>query len=177
YVAIDYTFYPGRSPDQGLLSYLRSRPEWVLVEFDDRSLIYVRDDPEHAELIRKDAYRTLDPTAYQPGRLRDGSARVRAAFTAESSMALARHPGSRAARLLRAEAALVAGQDSAALDLYEQVIAADPGDIFALVTAARVALRLGRSELGLAHYRHALALRPALDDLRAEFLQAEKRTM
>ncbi len=175
YVAIDYTFYPGRSPDQGLLSYLRSRPEWVLVEFDDRSLIYVRDGPEHADLIRRDAYRTLDPTAYAPGRLRDASARVRAAFAAESSKALARHPGSRAARLLSAEAALVAGRDTAALELYEQVLAADPGDIFALVTAARVALRLGQREQGLAHYRHALALRPALEDLRTEFLQAQER--
>jgi tetratricopeptide (TPR) repeat protein len=178
YVAIDYQFYPGRSPDRGLLTYLRSRPdEWVLVEFDDESLIYVRDTPEHSELIRRDAYRTLDPTSYEPGKLRAGSAQVRAAFATESSMALDRHPGSRATRLLAAEAAMVAGQDDTALDLYEQVLTADPGDIFALVAAARVALRLGRNDLGLAHYRHALALRPALDELRTELLQAEKREM
>jgi tetratricopeptide (TPR) repeat protein len=47
-----------------LLKDLRARPDWVLVHIDPRDLVYVRDIPEHAELIRR--YRVEPDIPWRP---------------------------------------------------------------------------------------------------------------
>ena len=51
------------------------------------------------------------------------------------------------------------------------MLADQPEDIFTLITAARVARHLGQLPRARLFYQRALALRPALDDLRAEMEQ------
>jgi hypothetical protein len=168
YVLVDYAFYPDRSPDQGLLAYLRQQTEWVLVEFNDQSLIYARDQEGHENLIRRDGYHTLEPAFFQPGNLRNSDPATREAFARESRRAMDRHPRLRSTRLLMAEAELTAGRSEAALDLFEEVLGDHPEDVFALVAAARVARHLDQVDRARRHYLRALELRPALDDLRRE---------
>jgi hypothetical protein len=168
YVLVDYKFYPDKSPDQGLLSYLRRQPEWILVEFNDQSLVYARDQAGHEGLIRRDGYDILDPAAFQPGELRNSDAGTRDAFARESRRAFARHPHLRSTRLLMAESELTAGRSERALDLFEEVLTDHPDDVFALVAAARVASHLNQFGRARMHYLRVLELRPALDDLRQE---------
>jgi hypothetical protein len=42
---------------------LARSPDWALVYWDDKSALYVRDIPEHADVIRAHQYRYIDPCA------------------------------------------------------------------------------------------------------------------
>ena len=168
YVLVDYRFYPEQSPDKGLLAYLRQQPEWVLVEFNDQSLVYARDQAGHENLIRRDGYDTLDPVLFQPGKLRNSDPATREAFSRESRRAMDRHPRLRSTRLMMAESELTAGRSEKALDLFEAVLNDHPDDVFAMVAAARVATHLKQIDRARMHYLRALQLRPALDELRRE---------
>ena len=44
--------------------YLKKTGEWVLVYFDDRNVVYVRNTPENKKLIERDGYFHLAPGAY-----------------------------------------------------------------------------------------------------------------
>jgi hypothetical protein len=175
YVLVDHAFFPRRSEDAGLFEYLSKHDEWVLVYFDDTSVLYLRRSPAFARIIARDGYSMLDPPGYRPGaasRLPPGDLAV---FQRETQRALRQRPDAVATRLLRAEYLLAVGRDAEALDTMEDVLVNEPNNMYALVSAARLARELGRRERALKIYRRAVGLRPGLAEVQVELqtLEAE----
>lgn len=178
YVVVDYEFFPARSDHPGLFRYLqRNRDDWVLVYFDDRSVVYVPNVPRHADLVARDGYRTLDPVGFVPGSLDGMSPAERARFDAESRRALERRPGDRSRRLLRAEALQHAGRVEDARALFGEVLERDPNDLYSLIAAARIDAAAGRVADARRLYDRVLGLRPGYAQVRAEMeaLEASPR--
>jgi hypothetical protein len=168
YVLVDYAFFPRQSEDTGLFEYLAEHDEWVLVYFDDISVLYLRRSPAFDAIIERDGYTLVDPVRYRPGaasRLPPGDLAV---YQRETGRALDLRPDAVATRLLRVEYLLAVARDVEALDLLDGVIADEPNNIYALVSAARLARELGRRERALRLYRRAGALRPGLEEVRSE---------
>jgi hypothetical protein len=168
YVLVDYAFYPRPTEDAGLFAFLRRHEEWVLVYFDDTSVLYLRDDEENANLIARDGYRVLDPEAYRPGAGRELSRDDLAVYDRESERALRRQPASIVARMLRVDCLVALRRYTEALEVLEEVIRDDPHNLFALVSGARLARDLGDPERARALYRRARQLHPGIETLRLE---------
>ena len=145
----------------------------VLVYFDDTSVLYVADRPEHATLIAQDGYRIVDPVKYRPGLGSQMDVATRAIYDAETERAVRRNPGSVVARLMRAEALSNQGDKAAALEMAEDVLEDDPKNFVTLVVAARLSRQLGHREASLGHYRRALQFNPAMEHVRREMEQLE----
>lgn len=175
YVLVDYAFYPEPMIHPGLFSYLADHPEWVLVYFDDTSVLFLRDRPEHAAAIARDGYRVLDPLRYRPGFLKGLSPRDRARYKLESRQALLRVPRSLTAKFLRAEFLIASGQLRNALELLEKVLDQEPNHLFALGTAAQIARKLGDQEQALALYHRALLVDPRQVRMEREMRDLEEK--
>jgi Tfp pilus assembly protein PilF len=116
---------------------LAERPGWALVYWDDLALVYVRDIPEHAELIRTHAYHALVPTllglpegsqAEEPGFL--------TALESEAERAVEENPGSRLARVLFGAVKMRLGSPAEAGAAFRQALSSDPDNVEALTGLA-----------------------------------------
>ncbi len=173
YVLVDYNLYPGRNEDPGLFGHLASDPAWVLVYFDDTTVLYLRDNPAHARLIARDGYRLLDPVEFRPRRAREIPPDRLPRYEIEVRRAVERHPRSLAARLMLADVLMATRQPDAAMAALEEALRLAPDNIFSLVTGARLARLLGQPARSRELYLRAIRLRPDLDDIQQELRALE----
>ncbi len=68
---VDYVIYLDpdlvRRPDEMkrlIINYLSRKPAWKLVFWDDKSLLFLRDEPKYSEIINKYEYKILNPFIY-----------------------------------------------------------------------------------------------------------------
>lgn len=59
---VDYCIVSEQNYFGKLARWLAASPEWTLIYWDGVSLIYLRNDAQHQDLLRRYAYRYLDPT-------------------------------------------------------------------------------------------------------------------
>ncbi|HKY33588.1 MAG TPA: hypothetical protein VJV23_13745 [Candidatus Polarisedimenticolia bacterium] len=100
-----------RSP--AFVSYLDASPEWTLVYFDDRQVVYLRDRPRFRPIIERDGYHLIRPAHAGPIEVRqeDGPR-----WLQEADRAVAAAPDSWSASLYRAKALLSLGRHAESLD-------------------------------------------------------------
>jgi hypothetical protein len=137
--------YPAADGYGALAAEASRWPEWALVHWDDRSLVYARRDVVPAAFLERHAYRTIDPTltvmpddpawwqAHLADIVREGWRATRAA------------PGSAKPRLLLALAFERAGRDGDAAWWYQDVLRLYPAHRVAVAGVVRIGGRHGRS--------------------------------
>ncbi len=143
YAMIQYDRYSFQGHDPAVAFFLSRSPEWALVYFDDRSLVFLNRNAGYADLIAADGFNLLNPVLYQPGTEQAFDLRMRPGYERETARAIARFPESVTAMFLRGEALTGAGEPEEALALLESLLQKDPRHIPAMIAAANRCKRLG----------------------------------
>jgi len=139
-------------PDLGTIhSFLIASPDWALVHWDDRALVYVRTEGRHAEVARRLGMQAFDPAA-RSGPLRGSEADARA----ELEGIVEREPGNALAARFLGDLLYRRREFDAALRRYEQALAERPRSSLVMFRLGHTYLALGRPNEAAAWLRRGL---------------------
>ncbi|HEC15058.1 MAG TPA: hypothetical protein ENI99_00565 [Sedimenticola sp.] len=160
--------------------HLNRNPNWALVFWDGRTVVYLKRTPENQELIQRHGYRIIRPNfndfSYLDRLLPLGrSKKMGDALERRIDLEAARNPGNQEARLARLFLLSNLGRlsDERMLQEIEATLAMAPDVAIEHSAAAYLYLRLGREDRAREEVARALALDP--EDGQARALQARLR--
>jgi len=137
--------YPAADGYAALAGEARRWPEWALVHWDDRALVYVRRDRVEAGWLDAHDYRTVDPTlTVMPDDEAWWRDHVRQ-IVPEAWRAVREAPASAKPRILLSLALERAGRDGDAARFYREVADLFPGHRVAIAAVNRIGQRHGRT--------------------------------
>ncbi len=158
------TYGSDRSP--GFFDYLDSSPDWALVYFDDRSVVYLRNIPRFAPIIARDRYTLINPA-------RAGTVQITAAngerWLAEARRAEAEAPGAWTPMHYEAKALLALNRLDEAREVTQRILDMMPEAFFAWSDLGYVYLLEGRQDLAENAFGRCLAIRPDFPPCRDYF--------
>jgi len=158
------TYGSDRSP--GFFNYLDSSPDWVLVYFDDRSVVYLRNIPRFSSIIARDRYSLINPA-------RAGTVQITAAdgarWLAEARRAAAEAPGAWTPMHYEAKALLALNRLDEAREVTQNIIELMPNAFFAWSDLGYVYLLEGRQDLAENAFGRCLEIRPDFPPCREYF--------
>jgi len=162
YVLFDYSFFPHPQASPGVITHLAADPHWLLVYFDDQSLLYLPATPANRDIIEADGFRIVNPALYSPAALFKMGEQELALFGEETARAVQRFPECVAAKVMRADYLAVSGRAGEAIDLLEGTILAGEANTFAFVMAASLHWQTGNAARADYLRQKARLLEPAL---------------
>ncbi len=149
------TYGSDRSP--AFHAWLRQSPEWRLVYFDDRQLVYLRARPRFAEILARDAFSLIDPTtpvyqAMKPDRAQE--------WHDEAARAYRNAPGSWTARQYLAKSLMLLNRLDEAEQHLRAIAESLPWAWFAWVDIGVVNLMKGDRNAAIDAFERCLAISP-----------------
>jgi hypothetical protein len=163
-------------PNEGMVATaaaVRELGSFRPVHFDDAAVVYLEEGGAHAALVRRDAYRLLDPSLFRPGSVPPAAAPV---ALEEAERAVERSGGAYIARVMRADALLAAGRRSEGLAEEAAIAAADPPLHHIHIHLGLIRLAAGDPGTAAARFRRALELHPRSPAARAALQRATAAT-
>lgn len=132
-------------------------PPWPPIYFDDRAVIYAPQEGGRADLVRRDAYRVLDPVLFRPGSWRADEAER---ALGETSRAATAGGDPAIVAVMRIEALRTLGRREEARREEARLLALDPSLYHIFILLGLSHLAHGEAEEGIARLERALELNP-----------------
>lgn len=136
---------------------LDESPDWALVYFDDRSVVYLRNIPRFQAIIQRDRFELINPAA-------PGSVEVRpedaARWLAEAERAEAAAPGSWVARQYRSKSLIALNRLDEAETLLRKILQEDDRAFYAWADLGFIHLMRNQPREAAEAFNRCLELRP-----------------
>ncbi|MCL6582935.1 MAG: tetratricopeptide repeat protein [bacterium] len=141
--------------------YLHQNGEWVLVYFDDRNVVYIRNIPENRKLIERDGYFCLHPvlTLEKEGLELDEIPR----YILECKRNIKLNPKFIFPRYVLHSIYLAQGKLTEAIQLGKEIVNLEPQNARWHILLAETYLRAGNIDQARAHYQQAITLDPGAE--------------
>ena len=149
------TYGSDRSP--AFFRFLDTSPDWRLVYFDDRSVVYLRNLPRFEPIIGRDAYRLISPARAEPAEMRVADAPQ---WLAEAERAVAAAPDALTPRHYKSKALLALGRLDDAEAAARQTLELSADAFFAWGDLGIIQSIKGRNDLAAESFRQCLRIRP-----------------
>ncbi|MEW6381671.1 MAG: hypothetical protein AB1611_19000 [bacterium] len=142
--------------------YLKKTGEWVLVYFDDRNVVYIRNIPENRKLIERDGYFLLHPvlTMEEKSIELDNIPR----YIQECNRNMQVNPKFIFPRYILQSIYLAQNKLPEAIQVGEEIVALEPRDVRGYLLLAETYLKMGDIEHAKINYRRAIILDPSTEN-------------
>jgi len=141
--------------------YLKDTGEWVLVYFDDRNVVYVRNTAENKKLIERDGYFLLHPVLTMEKR--DIESQKIPQYIQECKRSIQRNPSLIFPRLVLQNIYLARGEFKEAVDMGEEMIRIEPKNARWYILLGETYLRMGNNNQARAFFQKAAEIDPAAE--------------
>ncbi|HET9481166.1 MAG TPA: hypothetical protein VFP98_05365 [Candidatus Polarisedimenticolia bacterium] len=162
------TYGTDRDPD--FFRYLDDSPEWALVYFDDRAVVYVRDIPRFHDLISRDRYVRIQPARAGPVEILQAEA---ADWLSEADRAAAAAPGAWSPLQYKTKALFALNRFDAAEGAARRVIELNPDAFFAWSDLGFIYLYKGDRTRAAEAFAECLRLRPGYGPCRDNLMRLQ----
>ncbi|MGH9868367.1 MAG: hypothetical protein ACREAA_09415 [Candidatus Polarisedimenticolia bacterium] len=142
---------------QPIYAYLDNSPEWTLVYFDDRHVVYLRDRPRFQEIIQRDGYKLITPARSEAVELRQDMAEQ---WLDEAKRAAAAAPTAWSPLQYLTKAYQVLQRMPEAIQATKDLIHLNPGAYFAWKDLGDLYAADGRKDEALQAYASCLTAQP-----------------
>jgi len=160
----------GSRREADLCKYLDDSPDWVLVYFDDRSVVYLRTKPEFRQITLRDGYHLISPA--RPIRV-EITPEQAPLWLSEAERALAAAPDSWTPLQYKSKALMALGRLDEAEPVVRRILAMRPGAYFAWGDLGYIhALRNERGQAAEA-FRRCLEIQPGFRPCRDALAQVQ----
>jgi hypothetical protein len=149
------TYAQDRTP--AVYKLLDGSPEWTLVYFDDRHVVYLREQPRFAEILRRDGYELISPARAETVELTPEKAPQ---WLAEATRAAAAAPHAWSPLQYQAKAFQVLERREEAIGATLQLLRINPGAWFAWQDLGHLQEMVGRPGEAAQAYQSCLQAHP-----------------
>jgi tetratricopeptide (TPR) repeat protein len=149
------TYVQDRTP--AIYSFLDGSPDWTLVYFDDKHVVYLRTEPRFEEIIRRDGYRLIAPARAEMTEITVEQAPV---WLEEAERAVAAAPRAWSPLQYKAKALMALSRRDEAIEATRQLLRLSPGAFFAWHDLALLHQSAGRREDAEQAWLSCLSVQP-----------------
>jgi tetratricopeptide (TPR) repeat protein len=142
--------------------YLKKTGEWVLVYFDDRNVVYVRNTPENKKLIERDGYFFLHPVLTLEQRGID--AQDVPQYIQECKRCIQRNPSLIFPRIILQNIYVAQGELNEAVNMGKEMVRIEPQNARWYILLGETYLQMNDSRQANACFKKATEIDPAAAD-------------
>jgi tetratricopeptide (TPR) repeat protein len=138
-------------------SFLDGSPEWTLVYFDDKHVVYLRTEPRYEEILRSDGYRLISPARTDVTEIRQEDA---AEWLQEAERAVAAAPDAWSPLQYKSKALMALQRPDDAIEATKQLLRINPGAFFAWQDLAFLYFSTGHRDEAEQAFLSCLSVQP-----------------